>query len=124
MQKQPNEWTCLPTAFAMLLDVPVSEVLSWLGREGDEGGFHPQELIEWALLEHCVPLVILEADPEWGGQAKFQEMHTWLAAYDGVIVNEKHAAAWIDEKVYDPNFTVSTLDKFGKVEVFVVLVGR
>ena len=35
-QKNPNAWSCLPTSFAMCMDVPVEEVLSRLSQDGSK----------------------------------------------------------------------------------------
>jgi hypothetical protein len=57
-QKNPNAWSCLPTAFASVLNVPVELVIAQIGHDGSEithvglpeplkrRGFHPQECIE------------------------------------------------------------------------------
>lgn len=36
LQKQPNCWSCLPTAVAILLDVDLKDVLDKLGHDGSE----------------------------------------------------------------------------------------
>ena len=57
-QKNPNAWSCLPTAFASVLNVPVELMIAQIGHDGSEithaglpeplkrRGFHPQECIE------------------------------------------------------------------------------
>lgn len=59
LQLQPNRWSCLPTSFAMALDVQLSTVLAIIGHDGSEiisqwsdyrepynrRSFHLQELI-------------------------------------------------------------------------------
>jgi len=47
-QIQPSRWTCLPTAFAMVMDVPVASLMVILGRD-DDRGFHVQELLGIAM---------------------------------------------------------------------------
>jgi hypothetical protein len=61
LQIKPNRWSCTPTAFAMVLGVPVSHLLEWTGHDGSEvlfpdlpepahrRGHHIQELIEVCL---------------------------------------------------------------------------
>src|SRR5260221_108718 len=61
LQKQPNRWSCLPTAFAMVLDISVKEVITEIGHDGSEivypnleepkcrRAFHIQELIDFAI---------------------------------------------------------------------------
>jgi hypothetical protein len=57
-QSKPERWMCLPTSFAMVLDIPVAHLLTEIGHDGSEiiypellepagrRGFHIQELIE------------------------------------------------------------------------------
>lgn len=59
--KTPNGWSCLPTAFAIALEVPLDAVLGIVGHDGSEithaglpeplcrRGFHPQEMIKMCL---------------------------------------------------------------------------
>lgn len=59
--KSPNSWSCLPTAFAIALEVPLDAVLAILGHDGSEErfpsldgprsrrGFHLQELVRMCL---------------------------------------------------------------------------
>lgn len=58
VQKSPNAWSCLPTAFASALYVEVENLIAQIGHDGSEithtglpeplrrRGFHPQECIE------------------------------------------------------------------------------
>ena len=60
-QKNPNAWSCLPTAFASVLNLDVALVIAQIGHDGSEvthaglpeplkrRGFHPQECIEVCL---------------------------------------------------------------------------
>jgi hypothetical protein len=59
IQVQPNRWSCLPTAFAMVLDIPVSQIFDYLGHNGEaivwpqleeprcRRSFHIQEMIDF-----------------------------------------------------------------------------
>lgn len=59
--KNPNAWSCLPTAFAIALGVSVEAVIATVGHDGSEithaglpeplnrRGFHPQEMIKMCL---------------------------------------------------------------------------
>ncbi len=61
--KNPNAWSCLPTAFAIALGVSVEAVIATVGHDGSEithaglpeplnrRGFHPQEMIKMCLLD-------------------------------------------------------------------------
>lgn len=43
-QRQPSEFSCLPTAFAMVMSLSAKAVVARLGHD-DARGFHPQELL-------------------------------------------------------------------------------
>jgi len=36
IQRQPNRWSCFPTAFAMLMDIEVKELIEVIGHDGSE----------------------------------------------------------------------------------------
>ncbi len=73
-QKNPNAWSCLPTAFAIALDVPVETLIALIGHDGSEvthaglpeplnrRGFHPQELIK-ILVEDEMAVTRIELAP-------------------------------------------------------------
>jgi hypothetical protein len=55
VQKQPNNWSCLVTAFAIICELPVEELIKRIGHDGSkvvaisppyECGFHIQEIID------------------------------------------------------------------------------
>lgn len=60
-QRQPNRWSCIATAFAMAMDIPVSDLIHQIGHDGSQivaplaeepagrRGFHSQECITVAL---------------------------------------------------------------------------
>ncbi len=77
LQIQPNNWSCLPTALAIILDEPLSSVIRAIGHDGSEivwpnlsepdnrRGFHVQEIIDITIqrdrsvaLIEVMPLVI------------------------------------------------------------------
>ena len=59
--RKPERWMCLPTSFAMVLDLPLSAIFDEIGHDGSQiiwpdlpeptcrRGFHPQELIHVCL---------------------------------------------------------------------------
>lgn len=60
-QQQNNKWSCLPTAFAMCMDIDVDELIKMIGHDGSEivwpqypdpycrRSFHPQEIFYAAI---------------------------------------------------------------------------
>lgn len=74
-QIKPNRWSCIPTAFAMALDIPVDQFIQEIGHDGNElicpslpepagrRGFHEQECVT-AALNHgfaCTPIEVFPA---------------------------------------------------------------
>ncbi len=62
IQQSPNRWSCMPTSLAMVLRVPVSDVIAGIGHDGSEivfplknepecrRGFHTQELVRYCMV--------------------------------------------------------------------------
>lgn len=73
-QKNPNAWSCLPTAFANSLEVSVDAILAVIGHDGSEithpglpdpmrrRGFHPQEFIEMCFRDNLA-VIQIDANP-------------------------------------------------------------
>lgn len=69
LRRNINDWSCLPTAFAMAIDVSPEWLVQEIGHSGDDepygypglkAGFHEQECIE-VLLRHgyaCTPIEV------------------------------------------------------------------
>lgn len=74
IQTQPNRWSCLPTAFAMGIGIPVKQIFDYLGHDGSEiiwpefpepkkrKAFHIQEMIDFSLTKDVCP-VHIEVNP-------------------------------------------------------------
>src|SRR5262245_26456549 len=74
LQKQPNRWSCLPTAFATIADIPVDELITEIGHDGSEiidstrkdpfcrRSFHVQEIID-VLLERAIGVITMHIFP-------------------------------------------------------------
>jgi hypothetical protein len=131
-QKQPNPAACMVTAFAMVIGVPVAELMSQIGHDGlavkfpeQTGanrylGYHIQELT-WALMEREYAVVPFEPMPvtrsgdvthHYGPNPFFEYA---MMAFSGVLCGRsaratEHAVAWsaIDKRSTDPR-TGSTM---------------
>lgn len=131
LQSSPNGWSCLPTSFAMVVDIPVSSFISMIGHDGSErpyasknfrAGFHEQECIRIAdiLGYSCTPFeafprlspfkdgsearVILFGSTE---AANIVDFYSRALFKSGVITGRTldgigHAVAWDGHNVYDP----------------------
>ena len=122
LQRQPNSWSCAPTAWAMAFNCPVEEVIRELGHDGsrvqwpDEPepkrrrGFHSQEFVRLAL-KHNYSVMPIELFPvlndltlEWGDN--FEYFKNIIRSSFGVIEGQghrcKHAVAYDHGLVYDP----------------------
>jgi hypothetical protein len=150
IQVTPNRWSCLPTAFAIALDVRTGMLIKWLGHDGSRVvrpglpepecyvGFHIQELIgyAWWLGSAVTPF---EANPRShvGGEAvriEFQggnaaRMLTALHANSGVLTGQSvatgshHAVAWDGSKIYNPTGAIQGLEDFA-INTFWLISGR
>jgi hypothetical protein len=145
VQKQPNRWSCLPTAFAIVLGIPVEKMIKELGHDGSEiiwpgllepycrRSFHIQELIDFCYWRHThviqfqamptskPPLVGMVPYPVQLKEETESRMKT-LMSRKGVITGvtksgQTHAVAWNGEMVLDPNGTTYTLNDFS-VDIF------
>jgi hypothetical protein len=104
LHKQPNSWSCLPTAFAMFFQRAPSCLINMPGHHGSEKPFHVDDIIPLALAMR-VAVVRLEKVLEW----------THL--YPGVMLgntrrSRMHAVAWDGRQVLDPHYKVYDLSKF------------
>lgn len=144
LQQQPNKWSCLPTAFAMVLDVPVQEIIDTVGHDGSEvpfpnitiepyrfKSFHIQEMIDVCMLRN-IAVIGIEKQPVSelkGGlytiPVSEKRFEYYLVNYNGVLVGhgfsgQSHAVAWCG-KVYDPNGTVYDLPHFNPNMFFITV---
>src|SRR2546423_390829 len=113
--KQPNKWTCLPTSFAMVLDIPLDIIMTKIGHNGPD--FHIQELIDVAMKFNFM-VTPIESNPRIGLSeddckhvydfdmashrlAKYLNEHKGVLT--GVFSKKRHAVAYKDKTIYDPN---------------------
>lgn len=149
--KQPNRWSCLPTAFAIALNVPVEELITVIGHDGSQimfpdekfpanmRGFHPQELFD-ACAKLGTLFVTIEPYPCFMAPSdhnKIQAIYDdpiprfteCLRVFDGVLIGathegQRHAIAWFNGKIIDPSGRIDiTLDNF-QIEYFYGLVHK
>lgn len=112
-QKQPNDWSCLVTAFAMVCDMKVEDLIAKIGHDGSEAlfpppkvqrGFHIQEIIH-ALVDDFSITEIIDAVfdngkvIEVGGQELDKRILNCMDRHSGVLWVTKgiyygHALAW------------------------------
>ncbi len=128
IQKQPNRWTCMVTAVASVIDMPVKEFLTHFKHDGStimfprhmnkHQGFHMQEILEalillgWGMISFEEPFYMrLKPGSRcplcWGsGKAKMKPCATrykkFIAGNLGVIGIREHAYAWDGKRAYDP----------------------
>lgn len=134
LQVQPNKWSCLPTAFAIVLDVPVATIFDWLGHTGDRiawkhldepscrRSFHPQEMFAFAF-HRGYAVVTVEKEPDIKPN-DFTKPCSIKSFWDlffkdsvGVLVGtaqsgRRHAVAWDGSVILDPNGTRYDLNQF------------
>lgn len=143
-QQQPNEWSCLPTAFAIVLDVPIRELIARIGHDGTEKyfphlfapycyrSFHVEDITS-TLLDIDYGLIIISSNPQYEVLDKTytitypgDRMLSYLENYVGVLCGNypgrtPHAVAWDGENIHDPtNCETRTIDNFN-VETFLII---
>lgn len=151
LQKQPNNWSCLPTAFAIVLNVDVPVIFKYLGHDGSEiifperespynrKAFHPQELVEYALEKHNRYVVQFDAEicrqNMYGDIKSSSDVRTLLYYTEsnhekvlaGTDSNGKYHAVACDKyrNTYDPNGTIHSLnfflDRFSIYSLFLIM---
>lgn len=140
LQRSPNGWSCVPTAFAMCLEHKVEHLLTWLDHDGSEiiwpylpepycrRGFHIQEMI---LIAHvlgftCTPFEALPLSCPVGAKKPYEvqmgetpndRMIKLLTDNWGVLTGigksgKPHAVAWDGFKIHDPNYSIYDITSF------------
>lgn len=126
LQNSPNAWSCLPTAFAIALEVPVQQVIADIGHDGSEiifdgypeplcrRGFHTSELIDYCLVIHglyvsLIPLAVRLWTSDnrmffdiYSKEDSERRFECYLDYKRVVFLEPTHAVAYDGEKVYDP----------------------
>lgn len=146
-QSSPSYFSCMPTAFAIALDVPVRKLMAELGFDGNaiifddaeepecRRAWHLQDLIKCCLLRGFAPVVV-EAVPSVlvNGEVRDiplpEDYNTRIASfmnhYKGVVMGttpqgRRHALAWEQPFFYNTDGT-SSQDTELEVQEFVALV--
>jgi hypothetical protein len=128
LQRQPNHWSCVPTAFAMALNVRVSEFIAHIGHDGSQiiwptlkephcrRGFHVQECIDIAFragfsvtpIEAIPSHAPAEPVPAFeivcGGSEKtaLERFARIVLHHRGVLTGYSHAVAFDHGVICDP----------------------
>jgi len=124
-QKQPNRWSCFPTAVAIVLGINVQEIFTYLGHDGSERcwkylnepfcrrSFHQQEMVNFCFIRGYAMITICEhlAIAPQGSQDHYifnnPEYSRYVKYHNGVLTgrtsrNIPHAAALLGGHVIDP----------------------
>lgn len=124
IQKQPNNWSCLPTAFAMVCDMPVADLIKRIGHDGSERifdgprpevGFHIQEIIHVLQDEFSITEIVdayydvAHGKRHWpiGEKTLNERVYEAMQKYSGVVLVNYHepcghALAWDGKLLCDP----------------------
>ena len=144
LQKQPNHWSCLPTAFAIAVEMPVSKIIEMLGHDGGEPvfsgsrperSFHIGELAILALKLGFSFTPVLSTLATVNRQTNqkhysYYDLNALLqttffdyrSIITGIFPGGPHAAAYESGMIYDPNGTYYPFDsKIITIEQFWVI---
>ncbi len=128
LQSSPNKWSCLPTAFAMAVGMPVADFLIKIGHDGSvirnpdmpdplcRTGFHIQECL-YAALDLEIKFTPFEVVTRQGISEERSWLKRWVPEVDKLMADHKgvllgrgrkhlHAVAWDGERVYDPSIGI------------------
>jgi hypothetical protein len=114
--KQPNKWTCYPTAIAIATGMPLEDIMNALTHDGSKPseihpcgheGFHQSE-IALALLRLGYALVSVYASTDSTNYPSFDEITDLMLIHNCVIVirlhhGGLHCLAWDGVSIYDPD---------------------
>lgn len=148
LQKQPNNWSCLPTAFAMVAHIPVSQFIEAIGHDGSDiiapeysdpycrRSFHIQEIND-VCLAHNLSVTPIEVNPQGcvagdriinfniGGLKrveKYMKKYRCVLIGSGFPTYKPHAVAWNRLYIYDPNFSIYEYDsRLFKIEIAYII---
>jgi hypothetical protein len=141
LQKQPNLWSCLPTSFAMAMNMEVEKLIQLIGHDGSEilfpdledpngrKNFSPHEIILVALkLKYYVTSIPQEGILVYASNDDLihheelyklseEDLFTIMSTNSGVLTGEnyhgrRHAVAWDGHMIHDPNGYKYTRDRF------------
>jgi len=134
LQKSPIPNSCVPTAFAMVLNIPIEQIIKELGHKGDKiiwpnlpepsnrCGFHIQELVD-ICIEHGYLVTHIEAIPTSVPYKGTKDADEYIVYFNearllkhitnskGVIFGPTHAVAWSGDKIYDPKSKIYNLSE-------------
>jgi len=123
-QEQPNAYTCIPTAFAIIINEPVNKILEALGHDGsgEHKGFHVQEIISviypwgWAVTQFDY-VTRLHYDT-YIQETVWELPLTRVGVIFGDFNGQAHAAAWDGQLVFNPNGSLHSLDLIDNISMF------
>lgn len=129
LQLQPDPASCFITSVAMVIDMPVADLIQLVGKNHREilhpgrpgslkyRGHHPQDFTEvlqnlgWCMVLNYAKIPISHFYDKGcllcGGSGKFkgrwEETNLLTANNVGILQYQNHACAWDSEMVLDPN---------------------
>jgi len=138
MQTQPNMWSCLPTAFAIALDIDVKKITDYLMHDGSEiwfpdlhepmnrRGFHTSEMFDFCWFSFGIKAMMVPAKVRLWTPDKSthhdvynndDRVKKYMSHGKCVIIEPTHAVAWDGQKVYDPSRRERTPNDLKVVQV-------
>lgn len=135
LQIAPNRWSCLPTSFAMVLDIPLEQIITMIGHNGSailwpdfeepfcRRAFHIQELIDCCnQLDYAVTLIEAMPISEVKGRyfqqpLSVERFYNHLSGTRGILtgvgrrLGNPHAVAWDGFNIFDPVGEIYPLDE-------------
>jgi hypothetical protein len=134
-----NTWSCLPSACAIIMDIPLEQLLQVIGHDGSEvvfssqhRGFHIQEIayaarfFDYAIVQYDrYPLLSWNNEgfeiPDW--KEKFEQLlYSSQGVIAGIMKNTSryHAVAWNGIDVINPSGRLISLNDIEPLYYFTI----
>lgn len=140
MQRQPNRWSCVPTAFAMCIKIDVDQVIAQIGHDGSailypdrpepfmRRAFYPEELYPICYKNGYIVTefyydVYYNDGLHIGNYENF--INSILPKHIGVLggktkEGKHHCVAWDGKYILDPMDLVYTIDRFTPLVFYLI----
>lgn len=138
MLLQHNSWSCLPTAFAMALDVLPKDILQFCEHDGSEiiwpelaephnrRAFGLHEMIDYCVSQLVYPVEVTRSigyglGREFDAGHGEERLKNYMDVKSGVLVGGKnHAVAWChkEQMILDPDGLKYEKDRFDILSFF------
>lgn len=139
MIKQPNQWSCFPTALAIITGHPVKYIIDLIGHDGSEiiypnmpepfnrRAFVDDEIVKtaWHLGYYAVAFTQDKIVQGFDGSIKvIKDVYFNYPDTNGIICTHKHALAKVYDKIIDPRHGTEIVFDYKSMVTFIAIGKR